>query len=106
MKKLLVFVLVLGCSSEPTIPDQNNTSSSSSGAGGSGEVDAGMNCTPRRWTWGVNETERYCEICTCPGTDCKHQLIGGEIVAGTCGDDLKCSTKCTDENWIEPDAGP
>jgi len=67
--------------------------------------DAGMNCTPRRWTWGIDETERYCEICTCPGTDCQNQLIGGEVVTGTCGEDLECTAKCTDENWIEPDAG-
>ena len=102
MKKLaILFAFVIGCSAESAI----DIGVYPADAGKPSSPD-NMDCTSRRWTWGVGDQERFCDVCVCPGAECQNHLLGEDLVTGVCDENLKCSHQCTDENWIKSDAGP
>lgn len=101
---LLLLAMVVGCSSEPTTdtggypPDAGLDAEHAVDASASSS-SSGMSCVPIVWSYGP---DRFCEECVCPGTECKMQSLGEDMVnIGTCGDDLECSVPCTDPLWAE-----
>jgi hypothetical protein len=100
---VILFAFVVGCSPEVTVEPGECPADAGEGSSSSSSSDA--SCVSRRWTWGVNDQERFCDVCICPGAQCQNHLLGEDLVTGVCDENLDCSYPCTDENWIEPDAG-
>jgi hypothetical protein len=94
---ILALALVLGCETTTTTVDHYPPDAAP-------EVDAGPDapCPTIQWQFGGN---RWCDQCVCPGTECRMSSEEG-VTVGVCGEDLECSTPCTDPLWLEMvDAG-
>jgi hypothetical protein len=107
MKKLAIFAMMLGCSSEPSTdtgnyPPDSGTESTSSSPSSSSSSSSGMNCMPILWSYGK---DRFCEQCTCPGTECRTHALGEDLFVGICDEKLNCSAKCNDPLWLETHNG-
>lgn len=105
MKNLTILLaLLVGCSADGEIDtgthpsDAGDDSSSSTSSSSSSSSGSGKNCNPILWSYGE---DRFCEECTCPGTECRTRALGEELVVGVCGEDLTCSAVCKDPLWIE-----